>query len=109
MALVTACRSLPRAFAYVSSCSRPNQKSQRSPEDGDQRGVNGVSVVDVHVVPAALCGKVVEAQPQHRIGTAGKWAQSEQIHLRWVKMTLIIYDIVYDCALKLELKHCFYF
>lgn len=58
MALV--CRSWPKAFAYVPSCSSPTQKSRSSPEDSNQRGVNGVSVVDVHVVPAALCGKVVE-------------------------------------------------
>ncbi len=45
------------------------QKSGRSPEHGDQRGVNGVSVVDVHVVPAALGGEVVEAQPEHRVRT----------------------------------------
>lgn len=41
----------------------------RSPEDGDERGVDGVAVVDVHVVPAALGGEVVEAQPQHCVGT----------------------------------------
>lgn len=74
MARVTACQSLSKAFACVSSCSSPNQKSWHSPEDRDQWGVNRVSVVDIHVVPAALCGKVLEAQPQHCIRTAGKWA-----------------------------------
>lgn len=80
MALVAMRRSLPAALACVPSCSRTNGKSRGSPEDGDQRGVDGVSVVDVHVVPAALCGKVVEAQPQHRVRTAGQWAQGEPIH-----------------------------
>ena len=40
---------------------------QLSPEDGNQRGVDRVSVIDVHVVPAALGGKMIEAQPEHCI------------------------------------------
>lgn len=47
----------------------------RSPEDGDERGVDGVAIVDVHVVPAALGGEVVEAQPQHRVGTETQRAE----------------------------------
>lgn len=37
------------------------------PEDSNQRGINGVSIIDVHMVPAALCGKVIETQPQYCI------------------------------------------
>ena len=40
-----------------------------SPEDGHHGGEDRVSVVDIHVIPAALCGKVVEAQPQNRVRT----------------------------------------
>lgn len=48
----------------------------RSPEDGDEGGVDGVAVVDVHVVPAALGGEVVEAQPQHRVRTETQGAET---------------------------------
>lgn len=38
------------------------------PEGGEERRVDGVAVVDVEVVPAALGGKVVEPQPQDCVG-----------------------------------------
>lgn len=86
----------PSHFHTSPSCRCPHQKSRRSPEDSDQRGVNGVSVVDVHVVPAALCGEVAEAQPQHGIRAAGERAQSEQTHIWWIQTTFILNDILYD-------------
>lgn len=31
-----------------------------SPENSYQRCINGVSIKDIHVIPTALCGKMVE-------------------------------------------------
>lgn len=86
----------PSHFHKSPSCRCPHQKSRRSPEDSDQRGVNGVSVVDVHVVPAALSSEVAEAQPQHGIRAAGEQAQSEHTHIWWTRTTFRRDDIVYD-------------
>lgn len=90
----------PSHFHTSPSCRCPHQKSRRSPEDSDQRGVNGVSVVDVHVVPAALCGEVAEAQPQHSIRAAGERAQREQTHIWWIQTTFILHNIVYDWQVR---------
>lgn len=87
-------------FHTSPSCRCPHQDSRRSPEDSDQRGVNGVSVVDVHVVPAALRGEVAEAQPQHGIRAAGERAQSEQTHICWTQTTFTLDDIVYDWQVR---------
>lgn len=51
-----------------------------SPEDGDERGVDGVAIVDVHVVPAALGGEVVEAQPQHCVRTETQRAERRNVN-----------------------------
>lgn len=51
----------------------------RSPEDGDERGVDGVAIVDVHVVPAALGGEVVEAEPQHCVRTDTQRAERRNV------------------------------
>ena len=40
------------------------------PEGGQQRGVDGVSIVDVNVVPAALRSEVVEPQSEDGVGPA---------------------------------------
>lgn len=48
------------------------RRSSPSPEDSSQGGIDGVPVVDVHVVPAALGGKVIEAQPECRVRAAGE-------------------------------------
>lgn len=40
------------------------ERRECAPEGGEQRGVDGVSVVHVQVVPAAFCGKVVEAKSE---------------------------------------------
>lgn len=72
-----------------------------SPEDSDQRGVDGVSVKDVHVVPTAFCGEVVEAQPQHRVGTAGERAHGERHNRRGTTFTSLLHDAVTDCGATL--------
>ncbi len=41
-----------------------------SPENSNQRSVYRVSIIDVHVVPTAFCGKVVKSQPENRIWAA---------------------------------------
>ena len=43
-----------------------------SPKHSDEGSVDGVPVVDVQVVPAALGGKVVEAQPEDGVGAGGE-------------------------------------
>lgn len=70
---VGAFEAVPKATWVISifppSHSSPIQNSRRSPEHSNQRGVNGVSIIHVHMVPAALCGKVIEAQPEYCIRT----------------------------------------
>lgn len=43
-----------------------------SPEYCNQRCIDGVSIVDVHVVPATFRGKMVEAQPEHSVWAGGQ-------------------------------------
>jgi len=38
-----------------------------SPKHSYQRCINRVSIKNIHVIPTALCGKMVEPQPQHSI------------------------------------------
>lgn len=76
----------------------PIQNSKRSPEDSNQRGVNGVSIIDVHVVPAALCGKVIEAQPENciRTGRRGERRQNIQVWRKciwWMCITHMLHTI----------------
>lgn len=79
------CQRLPESFPYFLSPLRSQLSPLCSPEHSNQRGVNGVSIVDVHVVPAALCGKVIEAQPEHCIRAARqgerRQCSCEKIHL----------------------------
>ena len=37
------------------------------PEDGHKRIINGTTVIDVQVIPAAFCGEVVEAKSNCRV------------------------------------------
>lgn len=63
-----------------------------SPEDAHQRGVDGVSVVDIHVVPAALGGEVAEAQPERRIRAATQGHGMELRASTSLRDTAIILD-----------------
>lgn len=62
-------------FGYIDKCpfhpaggALHAEASEVVPEGGEERRVDGVAVVDVEVVPAALGGKVVETQPQDCVG-----------------------------------------
>ena len=70
-----------------------------SPEHSNQRGVNGVSIVDVHVVPAALCGKVIEAQPEHCIRAARQGGRDVNVAVRkyiWQIDITFIHTAIYS-------------
>lgn len=68
---------IPPPTPASSPQSSPIQSMRSLPEDSNQRGINGVSIIDVHMVPAALCGKVIETQPQYRI-RAGRRGERRQ-------------------------------
>lgn len=75
MELLRRCQRLPESFTYfpiftLALYAHIQKGKGATPEDGNQWSVNGVSIKHVHVVPAALGGEVIEAEPQHSVRAA---------------------------------------
>lgn len=51
------------------SFTKPEHREGPVPEGSQQWSVDGVSVVDIEMIPAALSGKVIEPQPQNGVGS----------------------------------------
>lgn len=62
---------------------------QLSPEGSNQGGVDRVSVIHVHVVPAALGGKVIEAQPEHCIRTGRENIKRSSECIGWIYIACV--------------------
>lgn len=60
--------ALNRKPVFIRQSARVTETACAVPEGGQQRGVDGVPIVHIEVIPAAFCGKVVEAQSEDGVG-----------------------------------------
>lgn len=103
--------AVPKATWVISIFSLPTSLTALplcSPEHSNQRGVNGVSIVDVHVVPAALCGKVIEAQPEHCI-RAARQGEKPQCSCEKIHLTDRYYFHIFCFILLVPTSECLHY